>query len=151
MTGQKEIAGFVDEILEGTDKYLVEVVVQPVNRVTVYFDGDQGVNISDCQALSRKLEERLSAMNEDFELNVSSPGLDRPILLPRQYRKKIGRELDIVLEEGEKIRGVLVRADEDSIELEHKVKKPKKEIQPPNTVIEIKKIKTAKIIISFGK
>ena len=151
MIEQKKIEGFVDEILAGTDKFIVEVVVQPSNRITVFLDGDSGITIADCQAVSRKLEEKLHRDVVDFELNVSSPGLDKPLQIPRQYRKNIGRQMEIKLLTGEQFTGILARADENSVELEHPVKNPKKEIRKPNTIVELDKIKTAKIIISFGK
>jgi ribosome maturation factor RimP len=151
MISQEEAVRIVEELLEGTDKYLVEVLVQPSNRITVYFDGDQNVSISDCQWLSRRIEEKLNKGFEDFELNVSSPGLDRPIRLPRQYNKRIGRELEIILLTGERITGILARADEKNIELEHPVRNRKKETPKPNSVISLENIKSAKTIISFGK
>jgi ribosome maturation factor RimP len=151
MVRQEEVVRIVEDLLEGTGKYLVEVLIQPANRITVYFDGDQNVSISDCQLLSRQIEEKLDKEPENFELNVSSPGLDRPIRLHRQYQKRIGRELEIVLLTGERVTGILVRADEKSVELEHPVRNPKKETLRPNSVISFDNIKSAKNIISFGK
>ena len=138
-------------MLEGTDKFLVDVMVQSSNRISVFFDGDEGVSISDCQKLSRMIEEKLNREFTDFELNVSSPGLDRPLKPPRQYRKHIGKEMEVVLQSGETATGIMVNAGESGVELTHPVKNPKKEIQRPNTIIRTDQIKSIKNVISFGK
>ena len=151
MITQEQVAEVVEEILGGTDKFLVEVLIQQANRITVFFDGDNGVSITDCQKLSRSLEERLDRDNAEYQLTVSSAGMDRPIKLLRQYRKRIGKELEVILQTGEKISGVLVNADAKCIELEHPVKNPKKEIVKPNSIIALENIKSAKIIITIGK
>jgi ribosome maturation factor RimP len=151
MINQEQIAKVIEEILAGTDKFLVEVLIQQVNKITVFFDGDNGVTISDCQKLSRILEERLDRDYSDYQLTVSSAGMDRPIKLLRQYKNRIGKELEVISITGERISGVLVNADEKSIELEHPVKNPKKELVKSNSVIAFEKIKSAKIIITIGK
>jgi ribosome maturation factor RimP len=151
MITEKQIVQVVEEILGGTDKFLVEALIQPTNKITVFFDGDSGVSISDCQKLSRLIEERLDRDYADYQLTVSSAGMDCPIKLLRQYKKRIGSELEVISLTGERISGILVRADEHSIELEHPVKKPKKEVAKPNSTIEMAQIKSAKIIITIGK
>jgi ribosome maturation factor RimP len=151
MIKQEQVIKLVEERFEGTDKFLVEVLIQPVNNITVYFDGDKSVSIADCQSLSRFIEERLDRDYSDYQLTVSSAGMDRPIKLLRQYRKRIGKELEVVSLEGEKMTGILVNAGEEAIELEHPVKNLKKDIKKPNSIIALSKIKSAKIIITFGK
>jgi ribosome maturation factor RimP len=151
MITQEHVIKTVEEILAGTDKFLVEVLIQPVNRITVFFDGDNGVSITDCQNLSREIGERMDRDANDYELTVSSAGMDRPIRLPRQYNRRIGKHLDVILQTGERISGKLVRADNSSIELEHPVKNPRKESARLNSVITLDKIKSAKIIITIGK
>ena len=151
MITQEQVARAVEEILRGTDKFLVEVLIQSANKITVFFDGDNGVSITDCQKLSRLLEERLDRDNTEYSLTVSSAGMDRPIKLLRQYKKRIGKELEVILHAGEKISGVLVKAEEKTIELEHPVKNPKKEIVTPNSIIALENIKSAKILITIGK
>jgi ribosome maturation factor RimP len=151
MTDQEKITGIVNELLKESDKFLVEVIIRSGNRIMVYFDCDNLVSIADCKQLSRSIENRLDRENEDFELTVSSSGMDRPLKLLRQYKKRIGQELEVLTNAGEKITGILIRADETSIELEHPVKNPKKELVRPNTSIETSQIKSAKIIIKIGK
>jgi ribosome maturation factor RimP len=69
----------------------------------------------------------------------------------RQYCKNIGKELDIVTTDGKNLTGILVKAEEDFLELEHPIKKPKKEDKRNNTHLPLSKIKTAKVIVKFGK
>ena len=151
MIKKEQIAEIVDERLYGTDKFLMEVLIQPGNIITVYIDGDNSVTISDCQDLSRFIESKLDRDQSDYQLTVSSAGLDRPIRFLRQYRKRIGKELEILTFRGETITGILVKADESFIELEHPVKNVKKETAKPNSVISFENIKKAKLIINFGK
>ena len=151
MIAQEQVTKVVEEVLEGTDKFLVEVLILPGNNITVFFDGDNSVSISDCQRLSRFIEEKLDLDYADYQLTVSSAGMDRPIKLLRQYKKRIGRELEVISKTGEKISGILVRADDKGIELEHPVKNPKKEAVRPNSILALEQIKSAKIVITFGK
>jgi ribosome maturation factor RimP len=151
MITQEQVVETVNEVLEGSDKFLVEVIIHTGNRITVYFDSDNAVGISDCQNLSRSIEKRLDRDFEDYELTVSSSGMDRPIKLIRQYKKRLGKDLEIITHSGEKITGKLIRADSDAIELDHPLKNLKKEIKKPNSIIKLETIKTAKIIITIGK
>jgi ribosome maturation factor RimP len=149
MIKKELIENTLEKILDGTDKFIVDILVQPSNKVFVFIDGDTSVTIGDCQQMSRSIEEVLDRDFEDYDLTVSSSGIDRPIKMIRQYRKTVGKELDVVLHSGEGIKGLLVKADENEIEIEHQVKKkePKKE----NAHLPYSEIKTAKIIVKFGK
>jgi len=151
MITQQQVIDTVNELLEGSDKFLVEVIIQSGNKITVYFDSDHPISISDCQNLSRSIENRFDRDYEDYELTVSSSGMDRPIKLLRQYRKRIGKELDIITNSGEKITGKLIKIGKDAIELDHPVKNAKREIKKPNSIIRLDAIKTAKINITIGK
>ncbi len=151
MITKEKIHSLVTELLEGSDKYLVDLSVQPGNKLFIYIDGDRNVNINDCHELNRLIESRLDRDEEDYDLTVSSYGIDRALLKPRQYHKNIGNEMEVILQDGTKLTGLLVSSDDQGIELEHPVKKPKKEEKKPNTVIPFEEIKTAKIILKFGK
>jgi ribosome maturation factor RimP len=151
MISKETIQPMVEEILEGTDKFLVDIVVQPTNRIYVYFDSDTTITIHDCQEISRTIEGNLNREDEDYDLTVSSSGIDRPLKMLRQYRKNIGKELEVITNEGKNITGILVKAEDSFLELEHPVKKPKKEIKRENSILPFNEIKTAKIIVKFGK
>ena len=91
-----------EELAEGS-LFLVEVNITPGNEIEVVIDSDGSVDIDDCVALSRAIEERLDREEEDFELTVTSAGIGRPLRLLRQYRKLIGRPVEVVLLNGTKI------------------------------------------------
>ena len=141
-----KILELVNGALEGSDKFLVNLKITPDNRIFVDIDGDNGVNIDDCIELSRAIEGNLNRDEEDFELNVSSAGADQPLKLTRQYRKNVGRDLEVVTLDGEKAEGVLEDASDDGIVLRtHGTKK-----QPPETLrFAYKDIKSARVAIKF--
>jgi ribosome maturation factor RimP len=142
------ITNLVEEHLAGSDKFLVEVFIKPINRIYVFIDGDQGVTISDCVALSRHIESSLDRETEDFELNVSSSGADYPITLPRQYLKNTGRSLNVTMNDERVINGKLEAVGETGITLITKGDKKKK--LPPETLsLPFTEIKESKVIISF--
>jgi len=143
-----EITDLVNENLAGTDKFLVEVLINPINRIYVFIDGDQGVTISDCIKLSRWLESQYDRETTDFELNVSSPGADQPIRLPRQYLKNIGRSLDVKLSEEVMVTGKLEAVEESGIILITKGDKKKKK-EPETLNLPFDQIKESKVVISF--
>lgn len=143
-----DIASIVNEHLEGTGKFLVDVLVKPANRIFIFIDGDHGVTISDCAELSRYIESKFDRETEDYELNVSSSGADHPIRLPRQYGKNIGRSLQVWLDDDTTVAGQLESVDEDGIVI--KTKEDKKKKLPAETLsLPFHKIKESKVIISF--
>jgi len=127
MIDTEDVKEIVNKILEGSPLFLVDLVIHPGNRIQVFIDGDHDVSISDCRELSIQVESALNSEALDFELMVSSSGIDRPLKFSRQFRKNTGRMLAVVAQSGEVIHGKLVRADENEIEIEHIVKNPKKE------------------------
>ena len=143
-----DIANLVDEHLAGTDKFLVEVFIKPVNRIFVFIDGDHGITIDDCVRLSRFIESRLDRESEDFELNVSSAGADYPITMPRQYVKNIGRSFNIKLKDDRTLTGKLEAVGETGITLLTKEDKRKK-IASETLSVKFEEIEESKVIISF--
>ncbi len=101
--------------LEGTDMFLVEVAVSPANEIEVVLDGDANVGIDACVEASRAIEAVLDREQEDFELTVTSAGIGRPLKLPRQYVKLLGKSVEVVLRNGAKIIARLDAADDKSI------------------------------------
>ncbi len=132
--------------------FLVEIRIKPTNNIKVFVDGDQGVSIEKLVQLNRKfykeLEESDFFPNGDFSLEVSSPGLDEPLKLHRQYQKNIGRQVEILLLEGVKKEGKLVAVTEEEILLEEEKGKGKKKEIVQHT-IPFNQIKTTKIQIKF--
>jgi len=151
MTDKENIIKIMEELLANTDKFLVDILIQPVNRISVFIDGDRGVSIDDCRKISRSLEKRLNEEIEDFELNVSSPGLDRPLKLLRQYKKNVGRGMEIITINQEKVEGILLSVDDSGVEINSPVKGKKKQEEQKNISLRFRDIKVAKIKIDFRK
>jgi ribosome maturation factor RimP len=149
----KAIEKLVEESLVAEPAYfLVEVSIKPTNNVKVFIDGDTGISIDKCvqvnRALYKKFEELNFFPNGDFSLEVSSPGLDEPLKLERQYRKNIGRRVELLLNEGNKKEGRMVDVTTDGIILEEsRGEKKKKELI--NNAYLFSNIKTTKIQVVF--
>lgn len=148
MITQSNIASLVDQHLANSDKFLVEVLIKPGNRIYVFIDGDHGVMIADCVEVSRLIESSLDRETEDFELNVSSAGADQPMKLPRQYTKNIGRSLQVKLSEDKTVTGKLEEVTENGIVL-HTPGDKKKKLPPETLNLEFREILESKVIISF--
>lgn len=112
MIDKIKVLEIIQDALNGTDKFLVNLKITNDNRIFVDIDGDEGILIDDCIELSRTIENSLDRDVEDFELNVSSAGADSPLKLPRQYRRNIGRQLQVETLDGEKVTGRLEEADD---------------------------------------
>ncbi|NND05764.1 MAG: ribosome maturation factor RimP [Saprospiraceae bacterium] len=115
--------------IEGGTYFLVDLDWRSSsNRLVVYLDSDEGVTLEACQAISRSLESALDVeglLGEEYALDVSSPGLDRPLTSLRQYQKNKGRLLNIILKEGLAMKGRLSEVNEESITIEPQVRKGK--------------------------
>ncbi len=112
-----KIDAIVEAFARGTDLFLVEVKATPAGEVEVVIDSDTSVSIDQCVALSRAIEAEFDRDVEDFELSVGSAGIGQPLKLPRQYRKTVGRPVEVVMKDGMKYAGVLEAADEQAITL----------------------------------
>jgi ribosome maturation factor RimP len=149
----KTVEGMVQTMLAGEPEYfLVDVRIKATNNVKVYIDGDQGISIEKCvrynRALYKKLEETGLFPNGDFSLEVSSPGLDEPLKLHRQYKKNIGRQVELVLQDGSRIEGRLLEVSEDGIIVEETRGRNKKKEVINHTFL-FDNIKTTKIQVVF--
>lgn len=150
MIDKVEILRLVREELDGTDKFLVDLYISKNNCINVSIDGDNGITIDDCIALSRYIESHLNRDEEDFELNVASAGLDSPLKLIRQYKKNVGRGLKVEIADGSIRQGELLEATDEKIVLRLDLtKKQKKEGISETFECLYRDIKTAKIVIKF--
>lgn len=140
-------------LIEGEpDIFLVEISVKPTNNVKVFLDSDNGMSLDKLIQYNRKLykdlEENSFFPGGDFSLEVSSPGLDEPLKLRRQYLKNIGRGVEITRIDGEKNEGKLLQVDETEIIVEEEKGKGKKKELVQHT-IPFDNIKSTKIQIKF--
>jgi ribosome maturation factor RimP len=147
------IAQMMNRLLEQEPSYfLVSITIKPVNNIKVYLDADTGVVIEKCVAFNRQLYKQIEESElypaGDFSLEVSSPGLEEPLKLHRQYVKNVGRLIEVTPLVGQVLTGVLKEVDENKmILLEEKGKNKKKEIV--EHIIPFDNIKTTKIQIVF--
>jgi ribosome maturation factor RimP len=150
MIGESKIIRLTDDHLKGTDKYIVDLQLKSNNIIQLYIDSDTAVSIEDCIALSRHLESNLNRDAEDFELNVSSAGLDQPFKIFKQYLKNVNKEVSVLLLDGQKFVGTLMEATENEIILGIPANK-KKKIEKQELRFLINNIKETRSIISFKK
>ena len=114
---KQHITDLAESFLKGSENYLIDVKVSASNKISVLIENDQHVAIQDCINLSRHIEHSLDREQEDFELEVSSPGIDQPFRHERQYRKYSGQTVEIKLRNGIKHKGTLSLSSGDSISL----------------------------------
>ena len=128
--------------------FLVEVRIKPTNNVKVFVDADEGISLSALVDYNRRLYKQLEESdlfpNGDFSLEVSSPGLDEPLKMHRQYKKNIGRYAEVMLADGTRKEGKLAEATEDGIVLETETGKGKKKEVKSESVL-FDNIKSTKI------
>lgn len=108
----------VEAWLQGSEAFLVDIKLSP-NRLAVFIDKPQGITIEECTALSRHLIEQLEpgGFLEHHEVEVSSPGMDSPLVVPQQYLRRIGNELRVLGRDGSEWKGILTAVDDSGIQL----------------------------------
>jgi ribosome maturation factor RimP len=145
----KQLTEKVEALITDSTLFLVELTISPANNIKIFIDGDTGVTIEAVSKINRALYRQLEEeefLNGDFSLEVSSPGVDEPLKFLRQYNKNIGRKVEVTLNEGEPVEGVLKIATEAEITLEETIGKKK---ETKETVIPFSNIKKTVVQISF--
>ena len=150
---EKRVTELVEEkIADRPDLFLVDVKMHSNGKLIILVDGDKGIGIADCAAISRHvgfhLEEE-NVLETAYNLEVSSPGLDAPLVLPRQYVKNVGRNLAIKMADGSKKEGKLTGMTEDAVIIEELSKQQGKKAELIETVILLAQITETKVLISF--
>jgi ribosome maturation factor RimP len=147
----KKIEEMLLPLLEETDIFVVSLKIKPTNNIKIFLDADDGFPISKSTSINKKLrrmiDEEAMFPEGDYSLEVSSPGVDEPLLFIRQYQKNIGRTIEITPMEGEPTIGKMISADEEKVVLEVLVSAKKKETA--QVEIPFSSIKQAVIQISF--
>ncbi|WP_316737950.1 ribosome assembly cofactor RimP [Pedobacter aquatilis] len=153
MQVEKRVTALVEEkIADRPELFLVEVKMLPNNKLIIHVDGDEGISIQDCVAISRHvgfhLEEE-NAIEQAYNLEVSSPGVGEPLKLIRQYNKNIGRTVSIKLKEGQKKEGKLLSVTENNLLIEESVKQKGKKAVLVETTVPFNDIIETSVLISF--
>jgi ribosome maturation factor RimP len=152
-TALEQIENFVLRFIEKSEEiFLVEMKITPGNQITVLLDADNGITIEKCTAVNRALykfiEESELFPDGNFSLEVSSPGVDKPLKLHRQYKKNIGRKVEVEFNDGAKTEGTLTAVNEEGITITQSEGKGKNMITKTTTIL-FNQIKHAIVLITF--
>lgn len=148
------VTDLLNEALEErTDLFLIDFTISSDQAINIIIDGDNGVRVEDCIFISRAIEHNIDREEHDFSLEVASNGAAAPLVLPRQFKKNIGRTLEVKTAT-ENIEAELINASEEGIELTWKAREPKPVGKGKVTVqkkakIAFKDIVEAKVMIKF--
>ncbi len=154
MITKEQIVEIIAEKIKADDCFIVEVKVSTGNKITVTVDSMDGLSIDYCIQISRLIESSFDREEEDFELEVSTPGLGQPLKVLNQYKKNLGKEVEVIPFESVPFKGKITEVFEDgfALEEERKVKiegKKKKEIKVFNHNYKFDQVKSVKLIITF--
>jgi ribosome maturation factor RimP len=124
MISESKILALIESLLTDKKFFLVSIEVSHSNRIRVLIDSNEGIQIDDCVRVSRAIEHGLDREAEDFELEVSSPGLDAPFKVSEQYLKNIGRQVEVLMKDGHTYNGLLLEAGKTgfSVEVNKKIR-----------------------------
>ena len=153
MSIEKRVIELVEEkIADRPDLFLVDVKMQGSGVLSILVDGDKGVAIADCVAISRHVGFHLEEENtieQAYNLEVSSPGLDTPLKSLRQYQKNINRSLSVKMADGTTREGKLIAADEAEITIEENIKEKGRKAEQVQNIIPFTDITETKVLVSF--
>ena len=149
MAEKQKIQGLVEEFIKGTGLFLVAVKISSANRITVLADKNEGITIDECASIHRHIEKSLDRDKEDFELQVSSPGLDLPFGVIEQYFKNEGKKVEVVDNEGSKYTGKLKNVTKGGFELETEFKTKGQTKELKDISFNFDQIKTTRIILTI--
>ena len=154
MINKQELIDVINTELEGSDIFLVEVKVSADNIIDVAIDSMGSVTIDDCIALNNKVFDHFDRDVEDYELTVGSYGISDPFKVLQHYKKNMGGEVEVLTEDGKKLKGTLKDADEEgfTLTITKKVKlegKKRPEMVAEDLNYKYDEIKYTKNIIQF--
>jgi ribosome maturation factor RimP len=147
---KEEITAAIEEKLKETGSFLVEVKVTPT-KVFVFIDNVQGLKLEECVELSRYLQQRFETSDvfEHHELEVSSPGMDEPLKVLKQYEKRLGKKVAVLKKDGIRKEGVLKSATDESVTIEETMKRKingKRELKTETVSIPMSEIKETTLL-----
>jgi ribosome maturation factor RimP len=149
MVEKQNIQGIVEEFIKGTELFLVAVKVSSSNRITVLADKKGGITIDECALIHRHIENNLDREKEDFELLVSSPGLDIPFTVIEQYYKNEGKKVEVIDNEGNRYTGILKNITNGGFELECEVRSKGKSKEIRDLSFNFESIKSTRVVLTI--
>ena len=153
LTSIQAIEDLVGQILsESEDVFLVSVRIKPTNNIKVFLDADTGLSIDNCVKVNRQMyrtiEENAWYPDGNFSLEVSSAGVEEPLKMLRQYKKNIGRNVEVILNDDSTLEGKLLESNENLVQLEFIEGKNKKAVTVVKD-IPFDQIKQTTVLIAF--
>jgi ribosome maturation factor RimP len=149
MIEKQKIQELIEEFVKETGLFLVTIKVSNANRIIVLADKNEGITIDECAAIHRHIENGLDRDKEDFELQVSSPGLDTPFAVIEQYFKNEGKKVEVIDNEGSKYTGKLKNVTTGGFELETEKKTKGKAIELKDLSFNFEQIKSTRVILTI--
>jgi ribosome maturation factor RimP len=149
MIEKSRIEEIVRESIKGTGLFLVSVKVSSANRITVLADKNEGITIEECASIHRHIEKNLDRDVLDYELQVSSPGLDMPFSVIEQYHKNEGKKVEVTDTDGVRYTGKLKNVTPGGFELEAEVKVKGKARELKELSFNFEQIKTSRVILTI--
>jgi ribosome maturation factor RimP len=147
MIEKQKIQELIEEYIKGKELFLVSVKVSSANRIIVLADKKDGITIDECAAIHRHIENGLDRDIEDFELQVSSPGLDLPFSVIEQYLKNEGKKVEVIDNDGTKYTGKLKNVTPGGFELETEIKIKGKAPELKDISFNFEQVKSTRIIL----
>ncbi|MBN1388216.1 MAG: ribosome assembly cofactor RimP [Bacteroidales bacterium] len=149
MINKEIVKELVNNFIAERDIFLVDVKVSTTNRITILVNKPSGITIDECAMISRHIETNLDRNREDYDLNVSSPGLNMPFRVREQYEMSIGRPVEVIDNQGKKTRGILLSVEGEGFEIESEKTTLGKKKVTEEISFNFDEIKTVKEVISF--
>lgn len=154
MIDKPTLTTYVNNQLEGSDYYLVDIIFEADNRIVIEIDSNDPVDVDYCATLSRSIVNEFTPEIDEYELEVGSAGLTSPFKVLPQYIKNIGNDVEVLTTDGKKLEGVLKEANDDSfiITITKKVKEEgsKRPVMREEDVeIPYEKVKYTKYLLQF--
>ena len=149
MIEKVNIENLVKEFVFGTDLFLVAVKVSAAGKITILADKTGGITIDECVSINRFIESKLNRDEEDYELMVSSPGIDMPFVVIDQYYKNIGRKVEVTDNEGTKVTGLLKNVNKGGFEIEAELKVKGKGREKKEISFNFEQVKSTREVLSF--
>jgi ribosome maturation factor RimP len=149
MIEKQKIEELFEEHAKGSGLFLVSVKVSNSNRIIILADKNDGITIDECAAIHRHIENGFDRDKEDFELQVSSPGLDAPFTVIEQYYKNENRKVEVVDNDGSKYTGRLKNVTNGGFELETELKTKGQTIELKDISFNFEQIKSTRVILTI--
>jgi ribosome maturation factor RimP len=154
MVSREKILALARPVLDEKKFFLVSLTISSTNKIVLRVDGMEGVKIEDCVKISRVIEQGLDREEEDFELEVSSAGLDSSFMVKEQYQKNVGRNIVMKFPGGIKLEGKLIEANEEDFVVEYQRKEKIEGRKKKQTITETKtykyqQVNDVKLVMNF--